>query len=342
MPIDMSLFFPRQRLWPSLTWIGGRDWLRLTPLPGFTSRLEIDSGVFRDPQAIRHHELLGGLVEGVRRLSRKDGGDFITSTYIGSKAFAVGPKVFSPSLETCAALEHVSLDFPWSEFRLPYPSLVVEFPRAWAERIVRSYGLEQTPVAAMIGKVGPDQVHLWVRHAEGGELRGTTTNRHEHRSVEEIMRAHEDHGSRKAASARAVPISQGERLIKRVTVNLAVLLAHCGTKELGWVDAGARFRHERGRGRRGAALAHGDLMRVGQADPIKVFSVVKSRSGPDEAMGANAGPGPHWRRGHWRMQPCGEGRTLRRRVFIAPAFVCGDMEDIDPSRYSVRYEEGRP
>jgi hypothetical protein len=41
------------------------------------------------------------------------------------------------------------------------------------------------------------------------------------------------------------------------------------------------------------------------------------------------------------MQPCGEGRTLRRQVFIAPVFVCGDREDINPSQYPVRYEEGR-
>jgi hypothetical protein len=41
------------------------------------------------------------------------------------------------------------------------------------------------------------------------------------------------------------------------------------------------------------------------------------------------------------MQPFGEGRACRRQVFIAPVFVCGDREDIDPSHYPVRYEEGR-
>lgn len=341
MPIDMSLFFPRQRLWPSLKWLGGWDWLRLTPLPGFTSQFEVDTGVFHDPQAVQHQQLLGMLLQGARTLSRKDGGDFITSTYIGSRAFAIGPKVFSPSLETCVALEHVDLNFPWSEFRLPYPSLIVEFPRAWVGRMRQAYGLRQTPVAAMIGQVGPAQVHLWVRHAEGGELHGTMTDRPEYRTVEEVMRAHEEHGHRTAAPAGAVPVSPGEQILKRVTVNLAVLLSHCGTKELGWSDPEGRGRHERKRGRRGQALVHGDLMRVGPANPIKVFTVTTSRSRPDEATATHASPCPHWRRGHWRMQPCGEGRSCRRQVFIAPVFVCGDTEDIDPSQYPVRYEEGR-
>jgi hypothetical protein len=42
------------------------------------------------------------------------------------------------------------------------------------------------------------------------------------------------------------------------------------------------------------------------------------------------------------MQPYGEGRLLRRQVFIAPVFVCGNGEDIDPSQFPVRYEEERP
>lgn len=342
MPIDMSLFFPRPRHWPSLKWLGGQDWLKIVPLPGFTSRMELDLRMLRLPQARQHAEFLEMFLGSAQRLSRKEAGDLVTSVYIGSRAFAIGPKVFRPDPETCVALEHVDLNFPWGEFRLPYPSLVVEFPRAWADRMVREYGLCETPVAALIGHVGPEQVHLWVRNREGGELHGIMTNRPEYSTVEAIMRAHEERGRRTAAQAGAAPVSHAEQILKRVTVNLAVLLSHCGTKELGWADPVVHARHERKRGGGGAALANGDLMRVGPADPIKVFTVVKSRSGTDVATGTNASPSPHWRRGHWRMQPCGEGRTRRRQVFIAPVFVYGDREDIDPSQYPVRYEEARP
>lgn len=40
--------------------------------------------------------------------------------------------------------------------------------------------------------------------------------------------------------------------------------------------------------------------------------------GPAAARGAST---PHWRRGHWRMQPYGEGRSLRKRIRIAAQFI---------------------
>jgi hypothetical protein len=34
----------------------------------------------------------------------------------------------------------------------------------------------------------------------------------------------------------------------------------------------------------------------------------------------------HWRRGHWRLQPHGKGRALRKRVWIMPVLVRSDLE----------------
>jgi hypothetical protein len=34
---------------------------------------------------------------------------------------------------------------------------------------------------------------------------------------------------------------------------------------------------------------------------------------------------PHWRRGHWRSQPCGQGRQERRRVAIPSVMVNGHL-----------------
>lgn len=35
----------------------------------------------------------------------------------------------------------------------------------------------------------------------------------------------------------------------------------------------------------------------------------------------------HWRRGHWRQQPCGEGLTLRKRIWIKPVMVGAKHHD---------------
>ena len=34
---------------------------------------------------------------------------------------------------------------------------------------------------------------------------------------------------------------------------------------------------------------------------------------------------PHWRRGHWHWQPCGVGRSERRRVAIPSVLVNGHL-----------------
>jgi len=43
--------------------------------------------------------------------------------------------------------------------------------------------------------------------------------------------------------------------------------------------------------------------------------------------GTHASPKMHWRRGHWRNQPVGEGRSDRRRTWIQPILVMAKVED---------------
>ena len=44
--------------------------------------------------------------------------------------------------------------------------------------------------------------------------------------------------------------------------------------------------------------------------------------GSDDAEpGTHASHRPHWRRGHFRRVPCGQGRAARKLVFIKPTFV---------------------
>jgi hypothetical protein len=52
---------------------------------------------------------------------------------------------------------------------------------------------------------------------------------------------------------------------------------------------------------------------------IKLYEKKSIRIIDSESTGRDVKP--HWRRGHWRMQPYGEKKSLRKRMRIPPVFV---------------------
>src|SRR5260370_5002034 len=62
-------------------------------------------------------------------------------------------------------------------------------------------------------------------------------------------------------------------------------------------------------------------VRYGFAQEVVLY---RQESGEGSAEGNGSGGWtvtPHWRRGHWRAQPCGPGRSERRRVAIPAVLV---------------------
>jgi hypothetical protein len=48
-------------------------------------------------------------------------------------------------------------------------------------------------------------------------------------------------------------------------------------------------------------------------------------SAPAVSHGAGGGVAPHWRRGHFRMQPYGPGKQERKLIFVAPILIHADQ-----------------
>jgi hypothetical protein len=48
---------------------------------------------------------------------------------------------------------------------------------------------------------------------------------------------------------------------------------------------------------------------------------------PDHGNGVHGAVSPHWRRGHFRMQPHGPQQSLRKVIFITPTLVRADRLD---------------
>jgi hypothetical protein len=136
-----------------------------------------------------------------------------------------------------------------------------------------------------------------------------------------------------------VPHSPEERLVTaeamRVAVNSMLLLMQQGCKHLGPANESLyrRLQHylEMAR-KRGEGIAEAQrALRIvpqlyGFDQEIVRHEEVREGSG---SRGDGDGPPvrPHWRRGHWKMQPYGPGRSERKRILIKPILVNKHLMD---------------
>lgn len=54
---------------------------------------------------------------------------------------------------------------------------------------------------------------------------------------------------------------------------------------------------------------------------VRLCGIKATKSDQDHEEVGGGSVRPHWRRGHWRMQPCGPQLSLVKRVWVRPAFI---------------------
>ena len=65
--------------------------------------------------------------------------------YKVAKAIADGPKLFRPTFEQCLALEHTSINFGFEDYHQPFPTVILELPKEYRERIKQEYKVPFAP-----------------------------------------------------------------------------------------------------------------------------------------------------------------------------------------------------
>ena len=96
------------------------------------------------------------------------------------KALEIGPKVFCPSVELCDSLEQLDINVPLADFRLPFPTCFVEYPRPWADQLASALLKEGHPQAgrvpwfSMVAQTDPDRYisSISFRDSRPGEYNG--------------------------------------------------------------------------------------------------------------------------------------------------------------------------
>ena len=238
--------------------------------------------------------------------------------YAVSRWLGDGPKVFRPSREQCEALEQIEVRLPLEDYAQPYPAVMVvaDYP-PFTCCLCHHDPVQQYFVGCLFSADHNDDI--------------TMTIQGDGKNVEESIRRFDED------CMAVAPVAH--RLL-RVAINSCLVLcdrqlltAYLFPKEAERDCYLAGEQSDRGvRARRRLKLA------------VRVVSfaqeIVLHRSHPatgEEAVATGQEMSPHWRRGHWAMQPYGPRAELRKRILRPPTRIRWDLFDGEDKDTSTVY-----
>jgi hypothetical protein len=324
--IAIKDFIPDERLWPTLTSMGKRPWLKHVQTQGLGFEYRTDYGTLKGIDSAAALATVGAALSA----------EFAVTLYLVSRSLACGPKVWRPEWHHCIAFEYSDLRLPWDELRLAYDPLLIDFPPQYAERWRDYYG-DNLPMGAIIGKIGPDSLGIIVRHRQGVDSWFVLHRRPECETVEDTLRAVYRETGQYVATNSLDPddyLDTADNTLRRVVLNAAVTLGMIGSKVAGWANPHDHEGNARKTNRAARSRAAADARRV---EPIRVFVGIRFVPPREQLGGSRPRTGPFFRRGHHKMQPYGPGRAYRKLQWREPQ-LCNASPDTDPKDYPRRYE----
>ncbi len=327
----MRCFVGKELVSPLKT-LGRYDWLTWKQIDTVPPRTEIRLSL---PLAI---PLATGLTNWRQALERA-GSINLLRPYMMSKALALGPKLLCPTVEECEALRQIEINVSHEEYEQPFPTLFVELPKESRDLMSKEFDW-QCPRFVVIHHDKPTR-YLFLS-CESGLGHPSTLNiispRHYLPTIEASIQLDCDYDGPDLRQAAA---------LQRIACNFALLLTRFGAKECGPVDSAAHKKQSRlarsknlRKATRAQNLLASSMYRIGFEQDIKFFDVRDSVSTQSGASGTSKRT--HWRRGHFRRQRCGVGRSERRLVFVKPCLInSSSLEgDLADTEYRIRTSAG--
>jgi len=258
-------------------------------------------------------------------------------TLVMSRTLAEGPKVFTFDALTCEALENFDLSISTADYQQPFPSVVIELPPDYSRKRV-------VPFDA--GQHSPDFVT--VRHEPAAHCVMVTMHMTSHQVLTRLLKLDPawtveemwHKGQRSWDAKDSLEMTPEEKalgsVLSKMALNVCLLATAYGVRCLGPANPSHYERLKRQvkvaakKGGEQQERAERELrtaaVRYAFAQEITLFQ--------RETAEGDSGRGgwtvtPHWRRGHWRWQPCGPGRSERRRIAIPSVLVNGHKMVVD-------------
>lgn len=261
---------------------------------------------------------------------RKENVGFIYSAF---RAVEDGLKIVQPSDLDFRMLEMTDVNLSVADYAQPFPTYVLRFPKGYREfRSIAPGKLAPVYAAVMCHEVAAGCIYMCLL----GENRYTST-----------LSIHSPDGTTIEDWLGRLATAHGSEgwlwHLARASLNVSLLLDEYGVRRVGPEDPVryARLREMEEKARktsprvaaihRSARTAMGTVYTFDNSSTVDLYKKETTQS-PSPGADGGGSVKPHWRRGHYRMQQHGPGRTQRKRVRIKPVFVnshlfSGSLED---------------
>jgi hypothetical protein len=259
-----------------------------------------------------------------------------TESFVMSRTLAEGPKVFTFVALTCVALENFDLNVGTADYLQPFPSVVIELPDDYTKKRVVPFEEGSHAPDFLVARHEPEAGCVMVTmHLSSHQVLTRLLKLDPARTLEEMwMRGARAWDAEHSLGMTPEETALGSALTK-LALNVCLLATDYGVRCLGPANPSdyerlkryAQLARKRGREQRERAEAELWTAPVRYAFAQEV-TLYQWEPGKVRAAGNGAGGWtvtPHWRRGHWRSQACGPGRSERRRVAIPSVLVNGHL-----------------
>lgn len=339
-----SLKVPSNRIDP-LAWLGKTDWLTLTGRGYRWSKANLQAILDRSLALGRG---FAGEVREIINLAAFEHGPggprpsartiYSDIYFMASKVLATGQKTVQLSQGWCEAFENTELTLQFKDYRQPFPTMVIEFPANYAEaKFVPGAG--DYPEFVAVHHEEQERVLLFEIAFRTGQMTTLVPVRLE----DEIEAALQKMLIVPLDEVGFDPVGTEPSVMPFLRIALNAIVAMTYGTDWHKLDPAPQQRatkvglkaKSRARDKAAAMKARvrlgtlPDYFRFDQT--IKAFEEQQNLSDESpERDGTHKKT--HWRRGHWRQQVLGPGRTLRELRWIRPTLINaglfkGDLKD---------------
>jgi hypothetical protein len=275
--------------------------------------------------------------------AEKTGVSSLLSCFLRMKIFSEGPKLFSLSTEKCEALENTLLTVPSEEYGQPFPVVIVEFSSDYISN--RLVPIDDTDIHNHLNNDERKKLNLpekkiihhkpsfaIIHHCPENKILSMAITMSSGIDITAIVKLTEgdslddcfDQSMSNKSSNAEMDLTAGEfvlcKQIFRTMCNLCMLACDFGCNSIADPYREKLLKKNNGKYKEVNefnALTRPIIYELNQK--IKLYEKKSVRRIDSESTGRDVKP--HWRRGHWRMQPYGEKKSLRKRMRIPPVFV---------------------